>query len=332
MSLRDYKRKRTFSKTSEPPGTSESTVRKPEGLFVIQKHAARHLHYDFRLELGGTLKSWAVPKGPSLNPAEKRLAVHVEDHPLEYADFEGVIPPKQYGAGTVMVWDRGRWKAEGDPFVAYRKGRLNFNLDGEKLHGGWSLVRMGHGPDDNGRNWLLIKERDEVARTDRKAQVTNLLTLSVKSGMDLDEITKTKTDVWHSNRSTDWNENQSLLRRPHALRRDMDPLGTVSSKVKAIPEPFPDRIQPQLATLVDTIPKGDEWVHELKYDGYRMLCRIQKGTAQLYSRNGLEWTDKLGAVAAAVSAASSQRSLARWRSRRAVAGRLDEFPSASKVL
>ncbi len=115
MSLQDYKRKRNFAATSEPPGTSKSTVHKPEGLFVIQKHAARHLHYDFRLELGGTLRSWAVPKEPSLNPAEKRLVVHVEDHPLKYADFEGVIPPRQYGAGTVMVWDRGRWKAEGVP-------------------------------------------------------------------------------------------------------------------------------------------------------------------------------------------------------------------------
>jgi bifunctional non-homologous end joining protein LigD len=247
------------------------------------------------------LKSWAVPKGPSLNPAEKRLAVHVEDHPLEYADFEGVIPPKQYGAGTVMVWDRGRWKAEGNPFVAYRKGHLKFSLDGEKLHGGWSLVRMGHGRHDNGRNWLLIKERDEATRTNRNAEVTNVLTRSVKSGMDLDEIAEAKTDVWHSNRSADWNEKQSLLRLPHARRPDKDSPGTVSSKLKATSELFPDWIRPQLATLVETIPKGDEWVHELKYDGYRMLCRIERGEAQLYSRNGLEWTHKLGALAAAVS-------------------------------
>ena len=130
MSLRDYKRKRDFAKTSEPSGTRtrRPTVGKSEGLFVIQKHAARRLHYDFRLELGGTLKSWAVPKGPSLNPADKRLAVHVEDHPMEYADFEGIIPARQYGAGTVMVWDRGEWIPDGDPTAAYKKGHLKFTL------------------------------------------------------------------------------------------------------------------------------------------------------------------------------------------------------------
>lgn len=300
MSLRDYKRKRDFAKTSEPPGTRRPTVSKSEGLFVVQKHAARHLHYDFRLELGGTLKSWAIPKGPSLNPADKRLAVHVEDHPLEYGDFEGVIPPKQYGAGTVMVWDRGRWKAEGDPLLAYRRGRLKFNLEGEKLHGGWSLVRMGHGREDHGRNWLLIKERDGAARTNRNT-VTKVLTRSVKSGMDLEEITKAKADVWHSNKPADPNERKSLLRRSSMLRQNMDAPRTISSRMKGPSARFPDWIQPQLATLVGSIPKGEEWIHELKYDGYRMLCRIQKGTVRLYSRNGREWTDKLGALAAAAA-------------------------------
>ena len=258
--------------------------------------------------MGGTLKKRAVPKGPSLNPVEKRLAVHVEDHPLEYADFEGLIPPKEYGAGTVMVWDRGRWKAEGDPLVAYRKGRLKFSLDGEKLHGRWSLVRMGHGSHDNGRNWLLIKERDEAtqtnqnAETNKNAEVTNVLTRSVKSGMDLDEIAEGKRDVWHPHRSADWNQRQSLVTAASgAATPNIDPPRAISSRAKGAQAPIPDGIRPQLATLVDTIPKGDEWVHELKYDGYRMLCRIQKGTAQLYSRNGLEWTHKLGALATAAA-------------------------------
>lgn len=300
MSLRDYTRKRDFTKTSEPLGRRGRTAGKSEGLFVIQKHAARRLHYDFRLELGGTLKSWAVPKGPSLNPADKRLAVHVEDHPLEYAGFEGVIPPKQYGAGAVMVWDQGRWKAEGDALAAYRKGRLKFNLDGTKLHGGWSLVRMAQGRDADGKNWLLIKERDGEARTNGN-DVTTVQTRSVKSGMDLEDIAEAKADVWHSNRPADRKASEPLLRGAPVPRQRIAAPRTTSSRTDDTQARFPDWIRPQLATLVDTIPRGNEWLHELKYDGYRMLCRIQKGTARLYSRNGLEWTHKLGALAAAAS-------------------------------
>ena len=144
-SLQGYRQKRNFVRTPEPSGHSRRRVAdRPSGtpMFVVQKHAATRLHYDFRLELDGTLKSWAVPKGPSLDPGQKRLAVHVEDHPLDYADFEGIIPPKQYGAGTVLIWDRGRWYPEGDPREGYRKGLLKFRLEGGKLHGGWTLVRM----------------------------------------------------------------------------------------------------------------------------------------------------------------------------------------------
>ena len=141
--LRQYRKKRNFSRTSEPPGSPSQVKPSSELLFVIQKHAASRLHYDFRLELDGTLKSWAVPKGPSLNPSDKRLAVHVEDHPMEYADFEGIIPPQQYGGGTVMVWDRGRWIPDQDPKAAYEKGHLKFTLAGQKLQGRWALVRMG---------------------------------------------------------------------------------------------------------------------------------------------------------------------------------------------
>ncbi|MEO5702839.1 MAG: DNA polymerase ligase N-terminal domain-containing protein, partial [Gammaproteobacteria bacterium] len=156
MGLETYRKKRNFRATPEPAGKEK---RQASGhLFVIQKHAARKLHYDFRLELDGTLKSWAVPKGPSLDPGQKRLAVHVEDHPLEYADFEGIIPPHQYGSGTVMVWDQGTWEAIGDAQEGYAKGRLKFRLAGKKLHGTWMLARMGGKANADEDNWLLIKE------------------------------------------------------------------------------------------------------------------------------------------------------------------------------
>jgi bifunctional non-homologous end joining protein LigD len=166
MALEEYKRKRDFRKTPEPPGVAAPNEKASEGLsFVIQKHAARRLHYDFRLELDGVLKSWAVPKGPSLDPGEKRLAVHVEDHPLDYGQFEGVIPEGEYGGGTVLLWDRGTWiPLDPQPEAAYRKGSLKFVLNGEKLHGKWALVRMGgKAASERRENWLLIKERDDEA-------------------------------------------------------------------------------------------------------------------------------------------------------------------------
>src|SRR3954466_3761664 len=164
MALEEYKRKRDFGRTPEPAGARARAKKAAPLSFVIQKHAASRLHYDFRLELDGVLKSWAVPKGPSLDPGEKRLAVHVEDHPIEYGDFEGVIPAGQYGAGRVLLWERGNWFPEGDPEEGYRKGRLRFRLEGDKLHGAWSLVRMGRAAEAGKENWLLIKSRDEHAR------------------------------------------------------------------------------------------------------------------------------------------------------------------------
>src|SRR5467141_2289204 len=168
MPLATYRRKRDFDKTPEPRGTKRAAPRKGL-LFVIQKHAASRLHYDFRLELDGVLKSWAVPKGPSLDPADKRLAMHVEDHPLEYGTFEGIIPKGEYGGGTVLLWDRGSWAPVGDPYQGYRAGNLKFTLKGEKLRGGWALVRIrgSRRGDDSGRSWLLIKERDAEARSGR---------------------------------------------------------------------------------------------------------------------------------------------------------------------
>jgi len=165
MSLDEYRRKRNFAETPEPRGRAGARGRRRRPIFVVQKHAASRLHYDFRLEINGVLASWAVPKGPSMNPAEKRLAVMTEDHPLEYADFEGVIPEGEYGAGTVLVWDRGTWEPIEDPHASFVKGRLKFRLHGEKLRGGWTLVRIkSRDTRQQGKTWLLIKERDEAAR------------------------------------------------------------------------------------------------------------------------------------------------------------------------
>ncbi len=189
MGLQEYKRKRNFKKTPEPAGEVAAGA---GSSFVIQKHAASRLHYDFRLEMEGVLRSWAVPKGPSLDPGEKRLAVHVEDHPLDYGDFEGVIPKGEYGGGTVLLWDRGTWQladADGDPVKAYRKGHLKFTLEGEKLHGGWNLVRMhGEKAGENRENWLLIKENDEAAVPGSADAVVKDRPESVASGRGLDEI------------------------------------------------------------------------------------------------------------------------------------------------
>jgi len=183
--LASYRAKRDFTKTSEPAGKA---ARRKGSSFVVQKHDASRLHYDFRLELDGVLKSWAVAKGPSLVKGEKRLAVHVEDHPLAYADFEGTIPEGQYGGGTVLVWDRGTWEPEGDPHEGYDKGRLTFRLDGEKLHGTWHLIRMAKRPRERQESWLLIKADDAYARTEDDADILEEAPLSVKTGRSIEEI------------------------------------------------------------------------------------------------------------------------------------------------
>src|SRR3984893_15286675 len=203
MALEEYRRKRDFRKTPEPAGAAQPTEDTLEGLsFVIQKHAARRLHYDFRLELDGLLKSWAVPKGPSLDPGEKRLAVHVEDYPLDYGEFEGVIPKGEYGGGTVLLCDRGTWiLLDPDPEAAYRKGSLKFILQGEKLHGKWALVRMGgKAARERHENWLLIQERDEEAVPQSGDAVVADNPDSVASGRSLDAIAADRDWVWHSNR------------------------------------------------------------------------------------------------------------------------------------
>jgi bifunctional non-homologous end joining protein LigD len=195
--LTPYHQKRDFSKTAEPRGAISS--RHGERLrFVIQKHAARSLHYDFRLELDGVYKSWAVTRGPSLNPHEKRLAVHVEDHPIDYGDFEGIIPKGEYGGGTVMIWDRGFWRPEGDPQKGYEKGHLAFDLDGEKLHGRWHLIRTKGHPGEKKEQWLLFKSDDEFARQGPEGDILDEAPDSIASGRTMDEIAEGKTAVWSS--------------------------------------------------------------------------------------------------------------------------------------
>jgi bifunctional non-homologous end joining protein LigD len=293
MGLELYRKKRNFKTTPEPAGRVVKR-RKKALAFVIQKHAASHLHYDFRLELNGVLLSWAVPKGPSLDPNDKRLAMHVEDHPIEYGDFEGVIPPKQYGSGTVLLWDRGTWIPKEDPEAGYRKGRLKFTLNGEKLHGGWTLVKTHGGKYGNGSKeaWLLIKEGDEFA-SPSPVSVVQEHPNSVTSGRSLEEIAADEDRVWHSNKSVAENVKSGAVRKQR-LR------ASLAQKVRgAVKASLPEFVKPVLATLVDAPPTGDEWLHEMKYDGYRILARVENGKARLYSRNGKEWTANFPTIARA---------------------------------
>ena len=287
MALELYRKKRNFGVTPEPKG--KAIKRRSKDLaFIIQKHRASHMHYDFRLELNGVLLSWAVPKGPSLDPAHKRLAMHVEDHPIEYGSFEGTIPPKQYGAGTVLLWDRGTWIPKGDPDVDYKKGRLKFELQGEKLQGGWMLVRSGGKNYDTDKAWFLIKESDEHARRGEPL-VIDALPDSVATGRSLEEIAADPDRVWHSNKSVAENVRSGAVKK----KKPRLDLAALEGAVKA---PVPDFFAPELATLVKEAPQGDEWVNEMKLDGYRMLCRIESGKAQIISRNGKEWTGSFPSV------------------------------------
>jgi bifunctional non-homologous end joining protein LigD len=291
MGLTEYHRKRDFQRTPEPTGGKAEKKRRkqaaPARRFVIQKHAASRLHYDFRLEHDGVLKSWAVPKGPSLDPADKRLAVEVEDHPVDYGDFEGVIPKGQYGGGSVLLWDRGTWEPEGDAAEALRRGKLEFSLDGEKLHGRWLLVRTGS---DGGKpQWLLRKLADEAARPGDGA-VTEERPESVETGRTIEEIGKRPSRVWRSDRARD---------------AAIDP----SSLTNARRGPLPAFVPPQLATLVSDVPRGPGWVHEIKLDGYRALCRLEKGRARLITRRENDWTEQFGRIGAAAAFLPAQTAL-----------------------
>jgi len=292
MALEQYQKKRDFRKTPEPAGGALRRKRPAAAplSFVVQKHAATRLHYDFRLELDGVLLSWAIPKGPSLDPGEKRLAVHVEDHPIEYGGFEGVIPKGQYGGGTVLLWDRGTWTPlDPDPDAAYKKGSLKFRLDGAKLHGNWALVRMGgKAATERHENWLLIKERDAVAAPESGDALVADNPLSVATGRSMDVIAAERDRVWDS-------QNGGEIGVPPKSMKKSAPAG-------ARKRAMPDRIVPQLASQADAAPDGPEWLHEIKYDGYRLLARIERGKVRVITRNGLDWTQKFPALAHALAA------------------------------
>jgi len=269
--LREYEQKRRFNQTPEPRG---SKSRRSTGLrYVVQKHDASHLHYDFRLQWDGVLWSWAVPKGPSLDPGEKSLAVHVEDHPIDYADFEGTIPQGQYGGGTVMVWDTGTWEPPEDPAEALKSGKLSFELHGQKLQGHWTLVKM-HGKQRGKDNWLLIKGDDQFARSSQDYRLIDALPRSAVSDRSLEEI--------------EANED--------APQVEVDRESMPQAKRKKLPKTF----RPQLATPANQTPQDDRWVHEIKFDGYRLLARIEKGEVRLITRRGNDWTERFPTVQQAI--------------------------------
>ena len=324
MGLQVYHRKRKFDVTPEPRGRQ---ARGKGNQYVIQKHAARRLHYDLRLELDGVMKSWAVTKGPSLVPGEKRLAVQVEDHPIEYNTFEGTIPQGEYGGGAVMIWDRGRWYPEGDPHQGLKKGRLTFKLEGEKLDGTWHLVRMRGRPNEKKASWLLIKARDEAARDAKDPDILEEMAESVVSGRSIEEIAqgKGKKRVWHSNRSVKDNVKAAATRRnsgasPAARRKSARSPSRASVRKKAKSKtktkesrsaggPLPDFVSPSLATLRTAAPSGAGWVHEIKFDGYRIQARLDHGEVRLLTRKGLDWAGKFPNVAAAVAKLPAETAL-----------------------
>jgi bifunctional non-homologous end joining protein LigD len=289
-SLVEYRRKRDFTKTAEPRGAPK---KRRGNSFVVQKHAATRLHYDFRLELDGVLKSWAVTRGPSLNPAEKRLAVRTEDHPLEYGTFEGIIPKGEYGGGTVMLWDSGTWEPVEDPHAGLDDGKLKFRLNGKRLKGGWALVRMRGREKEKRENWLLIKERDDTA--DERDPILEENTTSAKTGRSMQQIAEGKSAVWRSS--------QKSSDKPAKSARAERKTSTATRKSRpAKAFPLPKFRPPQLTTLVDDPPPGDDWVHELKYDGYRLLIAASGDETNCYTRSGQDWTTKFPAIASAFRA------------------------------
>jgi bifunctional non-homologous end joining protein LigD len=278
MGLGEYNRKRNFALTREPPGEEVAGDARPAASagrarqFVIQKHAATRLHYDFRLELEGVLKSWSVPKGPSLDPKVKRLAMMTEDHPMGYADFEGIIPKGQYGGGTVLLWDRGTWEPlEGDPHQEFTAGNLKFRLKGTKLQGGFALVRLkprgprrGQGDGDDGRSWLLIKERDDEVRDEAAGIVTDDRPESVATQRTMEEIAGDRSHVWHSNRA------------------QID----LTSVADAKQAPFPAKLAPPKPAPRKTPPAGDDWLHEIAIPGERLLASADGGDVRLLGPTG----------------------------------------------
>jgi bifunctional non-homologous end joining protein LigD len=310
VKLGTYWKKRDFGKTAEPrgkPGDTGDGGKK--GRYVIQKHDATRLHYDLRLELDGVMMSWAVTRGPSLVPGDKRLAIHVEDHPIEYNKFEGIIPKGQYGGGTVMIWDEGTWTPDQDPHKAIKKGHLDFELEGDKLHGHWHLVRMHPRPGERQEPWLLIKGGDEFARKKSDPDILEEMAESATTGRTMEEIAAQKKKVWHSNRGAkDQPEPKRAKAAPKAVKAATKPAKSAkrsgskkkSTKIAgARSSRLPDFIPPCLATLSATPPDSSGWVHEIKFDGYRIQARITDGAVSLKTRSGLDWTKKFPTVASA---------------------------------
>ena len=277
LDIDTYNRKRDFTKTKEPKGR---TLRGKGDSFVVQKHDASRLHWDFRLELNGVLKSWAVPKGPSLDPGDKRLAMRTEDHPLDYGSFEGTIPAGEYGGGTVMLWDQGRWIPEPgkDPSKTIEQGHLHFTLEGERMKGEWVMFRLNPKPGEKAEPWMLKKVTDEFAKPDEGDALVEDAVTSVTTGRTMAEIAS-GADVWKSNRGGQKG-------------------GRTKKKEVMAPPPFQS---PQLATLVDAVPTGSGWLHEYKYDGYRLLLSVGEGGATAWTRNGKDWSDKFKALVKAAS-------------------------------
>jgi len=326
VALETYRKKRQFGVTTEPRGRKG---RRGGQRYVIQKHAARRLHYDLRLELDGVMKSWAVTRGPSLDPGEKRLAVHVEDHPIEYNTFEGTIPQGEYGGGTVMIWDRGAWIPEGDPHKGYAKGHLVFDLDGEKLHGRWHLVRMHARDGERHENWLLIKAKDEWAREPRDDDILQQQPRSVTTGRSIEEIAAGKgaKRVWHSNRAVGAKADDAaafkqrikqIAARPAARARTNAKPGARSAGGKrsgkkpvagGAKSKLPEFVPLSLATLYDQAPSGPQWLHEIKFDGYRMEARLDHGSVRLLTRKQQDWTHRFKPIAEAVAALPAETAL-----------------------
>jgi bifunctional non-homologous end joining protein LigD len=330
MALETYRQKRRFGVTPEPRGTRG---KRPGDRFIIQKHAARRLHYDLRLELDGVMKSWAVTRGPSLVPGDKRLAVEVEDHPIEYNTFEGTIPEGEYGGGTVLIWDRGHWHPEGDPHRALRKGSLDFVLDGEKLKGRWHLVRMRGRPNERRSNWLLIKGKDEFARAQDEPDVLEEMPNSVATGRSIPEIAEGKGGkrVWHSNRAAAADAKATTRRSKaapagrrattggsvksaRAVRTPRRTAGAKKTKAKRRKSarggaPLPSFVPPCLATLADRAPEDSGWIHEIKFDGYRIQARLDHGGVKLLTRKALDWTEKFPTIAGALAGLDVEQAL-----------------------
>lgn len=300
-----YRSKRDFSRTAEPSGDGAAGA---DGFFVVQKHAASRLHYDFRLAIGGVLASWAVTKGPSLDPSEKRLAVRTEDHPLDYADFEGTIPKGEYGGGTVMLWDHGPFEAEEDPARGLKDGMIKLTLNGERLKGSFVLVRMANRrKSDRGReNWLLIKHDDAEASTEKDVQDTDW---SVTTGRSMEEIAEGRASKKRKARQR--SASRLAASKADAMKGSgQKPTKRAATASTTAPSPTkqpkasgrpPKFVAPQLATLVEEAPDGEGWLFETKFDGYRMIAACDGGAVRCYTRSGKDWTEKFGPIPEALA-------------------------------